>query len=202
MENKLDEKLINHILESLKKDYEVWNCYREDSVKSCLYFSIRKYFLEENEKIEELESKIFVYPEVRNNDKKRFDLVISNNQFINWDDNKIYWFNEFDKDIIEIKYIKWTENQIINSLENDFKKLLEVEENNIKSKNIFFIYEYYKRDKDYVENVKKKILEIWDNENFIEKIKNSEIKINIFWLFIDLPDTELKKNLEIDFFKN
>ena len=50
MENKLDEKLVNHILESLKKDYEVWNCYREDSVKACLYFSIRSYFLEEKRK--------------------------------------------------------------------------------------------------------------------------------------------------------
>lgn len=66
MENKLDEKLINHILESLKKDYEVWNCYREDSVKACLYFSIRNYFFKKNEKLKKLENKIFVYPEVRN----------------------------------------------------------------------------------------------------------------------------------------
>lgn len=45
-----------------------------------------------------------------------------------------------------------------------------------------------------VKNVKNKILEIWQNKE--------NTKINIFWLFVDLPDTELKKNLEIEFFKN
>lgn len=43
-------------------------------------------------------------------------------------------------------------------------------------------------------DVKNKILEIWQNKE--------NTKINIFWLFVDLPDTELKKNLEIEFFKN
>ncbi len=189
----MEKELINHILESLKEDYIVWNCYREDSVKACLYFSIKKYFLDENK-----EKKIFIYPEVRNIwdsavYKKRFDLVISNKKFENWNDT-IDWFFEADKDIIEIKYIKWTENQIVNSLENDFKKLLEDEEKNIKSKNIFFIYEHYKRNKEYIKNVKNKILEIWENKE--------NTKINIFWLFVDLPDTELKKNLKIEFFKN
>lgn len=45
-----------------------------------------------------------------------------------------------------------------------------------------------------VKNVKNKILEIWQNKE--------NTKINIFWFFVDLPDTELKKNLEIEFFKN
>jgi hypothetical protein len=45
-----------------------------------------------------------------------------------------------------------------------------------------------------VKSVKNKILEIWENKE--------NTKINIFWFFVDLPDTELKKNLEIDFFKS
>lgn len=45
-----------------------------------------------------------------------------------------------------------------------------------------------------VKSVKSKILRIWENKE--------NTKINIFWLFVDLPDTELKKNLEIEFFKN
>ncbi|MBW7955003.1 hypothetical protein H3C61_04295 [Candidatus Gracilibacteria bacterium] len=45
-----------------------------------------------------------------------------------------------------------------------------------------------------VKNVKNKILEIGQNKE--------NTKINIFGFFVDLPDTELKKNLEIEFFKN
>lgn len=197
----MEKELINQILSDLEKDYLVWNCYREDSVKACLYFSIKNFYLEENK-----QKKIFIYPEVRNiwNSavyKKRFDLVISNKKFTNWD-YTIDWFFEANKDIIEIKYIKWNEKQITDSLDNDFSKLLEVEENKIKSKNIFFIYEHYKRNEDYVKNVKKAILKIWEKEEYIEKIKNSKIKINIFWLFVDLGNSESNQNYKIDFFKS
>lgn len=196
MENKLDKKLINHILESLKKDYEVWNCYREDSVKACLYFSIRNYFLKENEKIEKIENKIFVYPEIRNfldtwknekSHKERFDLVITKwfLENLNKKETKIKWY-KWLTDIIEIKYINWTEKQILDSLKNDFYKLAKLDNRKAKniSKNLFFIYEYNKQNAKYIEDLKMKINNIWKNK------KNKEnIEIKIFWLFVDLGDS-------------
>lgn len=193
MENKLDEKLINHILESLKKDYEVWNCYREDSVKACLYFSIRNYFLEENKKIEEIENKIFVYPEVRNflykkedekTHKQRFDLVITKWYLENYSkkETNIYWY-EWIFDIIEIKYINWKKSQILESLKTDFDKLAKLDESKEIWKSLFFIFEHKSENLD---ELKKEI-----NENF----KNNKIKI--FWLFVDLGNS-----YKIDFFKN
>lgn len=77
----MENTLIIKILKNLKKDYLLWNCYREDSVKTCLYFHIRKHFLKKNKKRE-----IFIFPEIRNflykkeNEpkyKERFDLIIS-----------------------------------------------------------------------------------------------------------------------------
>ncbi len=190
----MKDSLIKKFLKNLKKDYLLWNCYREDSIKACLYFHIRNHFSKQNKKRE-----IFIFPEIRNflykkeNEtkyKERFDLVISSYFLENCVENEediknktdIDWYDSI-KEIIEIKYIKWTITQIYNALKKDFNKLAILDENKNIEKNLFFIFEHNSKN---IENLKNNI-----NTNL------NNIEIKIFWLFVNLDE-----NYKVSFFKD
>lgn len=185
----MDSKIIIYLLAKLKKDYLEWHIYREDTIKSCIYYHLKNYYGEQVDK--------YLYTEVRNikkvnwlekidkdNWRQRFDLVISKKPLFNGEKvTDIAWYSSIES-IIEIKYILWTLYNIEKSLEIDSKKLNDIKDIESicnSSKNVFFIWEHTETTNWDLRELKR----------FLSTKKRSQL--NIFWLLFSYKKWENEK---------
>lgn len=173
----MDSKIIIYLLAKLKKDYEEWHIYREDTIKSCIYYHLKQHYWDRTNK--------YIYTEVRNvnkgNWRQKFDLVISRESLHN-DENvsDIAWYDSIEC-IIEIKYILGTLNNIKKSLLTDIQKLDELKDIKNISRNIFFIWEHTETSNEDLEDLK----------IFLDEQKWRQL--HIFWLLFSYKKWENEK---------